>query len=95
MSKHIEVKKSLVSRARQRGQGMTEYIIITALIAIAGIVVFAAFGDTVKNQTAAMARELAGEDGTAARTQANTRSQAAQTAGQTNNSLQNFVGHQN
>lgn len=95
MSKFFEGKKSLGSRIRQRGQGMTEYIIITALIAIAGIVVFAAFGDTVKNQTAAMARELAGEDGTAARTQANTRSQAAQTAGQTNNTLQNFVGNQN
>jgi hypothetical protein len=50
---------------------MTEYIIITALIAIAGIVVFAGFGDVVRGQTAAMATELSGTAGTAGRTAAN------------------------
>jgi type IV pilus assembly protein PilA len=52
------------SKRQQRGQGMTEYIIITALIAIAAITVFAAFGDVIRGQTAQMASELAGDHGT-------------------------------
>jgi Flp pilus assembly pilin Flp len=42
------------------GQGMTEYIIIVALIAIAAIGVFSAFGGVVKGQVGAMAKELSG-----------------------------------
>ena len=57
----------------QRGQGMTEYIIIVALIAVAAIAVYQLFGQVVRSQTAAMARELAGEDG-------GTESRAAQDA---------------
>jgi type IV pilus assembly protein PilA len=56
--------------SRQRGQGMTEYIIIVALIAIAAIAVYQLFGNTIRNQTAAMAQELAGKDGTGAITSA-------------------------
>ena len=52
-------------RAKQRGQGMTEYIIIVALIAVAAIAVYQFFGNTVRNQTAAIANEIAGNDGTA------------------------------
>lgn len=48
-------------RRRQRGQGMTEYIIIVALIAIAAIAAFTYFGGTVRAQVAGMTRELAGE----------------------------------
>lgn len=48
-------------KSRQSGQGMTEYIIIVALIAIAAIGVYSYFGKTVRNQTAGMAKELAGQ----------------------------------
>lgn len=51
--------------ARQRGQAMTEYVIVVALIAVAAIAVYQLLGQVVRSQTAAMARELAGEDGTA------------------------------
>ena len=51
------------SAARQRGQGMSEYIIIVALIAVGAIGVFSAFGGTVRNQVAGMAKELSGENG--------------------------------
>jgi Flp pilus assembly pilin Flp len=34
-------------KARQRGQGMTEYIIIVALIAVAAIAVYQFFGQTI------------------------------------------------
>lgn len=49
---------------RQRGQGMVEYVIIVALVAIASIAVFQLFGQVIRSQTAAIAHELAGEDGT-------------------------------
>ena len=45
----------------KRGQGMTEYIIIVALIAIAAIAAFAYYGKTVRNQTAAMSESIAGD----------------------------------
>jgi len=51
-------------RWRQAGQGMTEYIIIVALVAVAAIAVYQSFGQVIRAQTAAMAKELAGEDGT-------------------------------
>lgn len=63
---HIEVATSpscrnQSRRARQRGQGMTEYIIIVALVAVAAIAVYQSFGRVIRSQTAAIASELAGE----------------------------------
>lgn len=49
-------------RRRQRGQGMTEYVIIVALIAVAAIGVYTLFGQTIRNQTAGLAMEMAGQD---------------------------------
>lgn len=48
----------------QTGQGMVEYVIIVALVAVAAIGVFQLFGQVIRSQTAAIALELAGEDGT-------------------------------
>jgi len=77
---------------RQRGQGMTEYIIIVALVAVAAIAVYQLFGQVVRSQTAAMARELAGEDGSAQSQAARAASEAA--AGQTAaKSLKSFTGN--
>ncbi len=61
----------------QSGQGMTEYIIIVALIAYAAIAAFSYFGQTVRTQTAAMSDSLAGE-AEAAKTE---RGEAAKVAG--------------
>lgn len=80
------------TRGAQRGQGMTEYIIIVALIAVAAIAVYQSFGQVIRSQTAAMARELAGEDGTS-------ESRAAQEAAgraatqTTARSLKSFTGN--
>lgn len=46
---------------KNRGQGMMEYIIIVAMIAVAAIGVYSLFGQTVRNQTAGMANEVAGK----------------------------------
>ncbi len=45
---------------RITGQGMMEYVIIVALIAVAAIGIYSAFGRTVRVQTAGMAQEAAG-----------------------------------
>jgi len=52
---------AMFGRRGQRGQGMTEYIIIVALIAIAAIGVFTFFGGTVRSQAAGIAKELSGQ----------------------------------
>jgi Flp pilus assembly pilin Flp len=46
--------------SRQLGQGMTEYIIIVALIAVAAIGVYSMFGQTIRGQVAGLAGEVAG-----------------------------------
>lgn len=80
------------AQVRQRGQGMTEYIIIVALVAVAAIAVYQLFGQVVRSQTAAMARELAGEDGTAQSQAAQAASELA--AGQTETkTLKSFTGN--
>ncbi|MYN11977.1 hypothetical protein GSY71_02260 [Pusillimonas sp. TS35] len=79
-------------RNAQRGQGMTEYIVVVALVAVAAIAVYQSFGQVVRSQTAAMARELAGEDGT--RQSRSARSAADTAAGQTSSkSLKSFTGN--
>ena len=56
----------LLPRAGQRGQGMTEYIIIAALIAIAAIGAYSFFGQSARQQPAqelpgkASGKEIAG-----------------------------------
>jgi len=75
------MRKNLVTRLNRRirkesGQGMTEYIIIVALIAVAAIAVTQLFGTTVRTQMGAIASEVGGND-------AQTTVTAAQTAGST------------
>jgi Flp pilus assembly pilin Flp len=52
-------------KARQLGQGMTEYIIIVALIAVSAIAVYASFGKTIRSQTVGLAHEMSGTDSAA------------------------------
>src|SRR5262252_10058921 len=48
-----------------RGQGMTEYIIITALIAVAAIGIISLFGDNIRKLFGASAQALAGSNNVA------------------------------
>lgn len=48
-------------RNRQFGQGMTEYIIIVALIAIAAIGAYGYFGKVLRADVAGMSQEMAGK----------------------------------
>ena len=65
---------------KQLGQGMTEYIVIVALIAVAAIAVSQLFGATIRNQMAGISQEIAGKDGTTAMNQAATAAANAETA---------------
>jgi len=53
------------TKKRQLGQGMTEYIIIVALIAVAAIGVYSFFGQAIRGQMAGMTDELSGKSGAA------------------------------
>lgn len=79
-------------RKAQRGQGMTEYIIVVALVAVAAIAVYQLFGQVLRSQTAAMAKELAGDDGSEQSRMAQTAAEAAaaQAAAKT---LKSFTGN--
>lgn len=52
------------NRLGQIGQGMTEYIIIVALVAVAGIGAYSYFGQTIRGQMSDLGTELSGGSGT-------------------------------
>lgn len=47
---------------KMRGQGMTEYIVIVALIGVAAIGAYSFLGQSIRGATAGLALEIAGED---------------------------------
>jgi pilus assembly protein Flp/PilA len=61
-----QIKKNLMKKAR--GQGMTEYIIIVALIAIAAIGVITIFGDNIRALFGMSADALSGVEAVSNRT---------------------------
>ena len=46
----------------RRGQGLTEYIIIVALVAVAGIGIVNIFGNQLRNQFHAIVKAMAGSE---------------------------------
>jgi Flp pilus assembly pilin Flp len=80
-----------LSLKRQAGQGMTEYIIIVALVAVAAIAVYQYLGQVLRAQTAAVAKELAGEDGTQQSRAAQSAAESAATQAAAK-SLKDFTG---
>ena len=55
--------KSRSSKKYIAGQGMSEYLIIIGLVAVAGIGVMSFFSQTVQHQVAGITTELSGGDG--------------------------------
>ncbi len=66
----IASKQAVQSKRLIRGQGLTEYIIIVALIALASVGAVGYFGTSVKSQFVNMGAELTGGTSTAVATQA-------------------------
>jgi len=73
---------------------MTEYIIIVALIAVAAIGVYSYFGQTVRNQTAAIAQEVSGQDSAAVITASKTSADTARTKAAAAKGLSAFDNNQ-
>ena len=59
------IRATIARQAQQRGQGMSEYIIIVAMVAVGAIAVFTNFGGVIREQVAGMANELSGQSGAA------------------------------
>ena len=82
--------KRLSGRRLQRGQGMTEYIIIVALVAIAAIAVYSFFGQAVRGQMASITGQLAGASGVNGLGSANTAHNQANVQGSTTYNLKTY-----
>lgn len=85
--RHVPAARRL---RRQAGQGMTEYIVIVALIAVAAIGIYTLFGQTIRNQTAGLALEMSGQDAATAIGNAQTNANTAQTNANVRKGLDNF-----
>jgi pilus assembly protein Flp/PilA len=88
----LKMERTNINRIRKQfGQGMVEYMSVVALVAIAAIGTYSAFGHTVRSQMAAVANGLAGDSSSAktaiadAKTTANTAATSAKTAQGLNN----------
>lgn len=75
---------------RQLGQGMTEYIIIVALIAVAAIGVYSLLGKTVRNQVSGIAHEISGQSSSQQLNQARTSARRSGTVARQDINLGNY-----
>lgn len=80
-----------VQKNRQLGQGMTEYIVIVALIAVAAIAVYQFFGQTIRSQTAGIAKEVAGQSASTAISSAQTSATSAEGEGSKKKGLDSYT----
>jgi len=75
---------------RQKGQGMMEYVIIVAMIAVAAIGVYSMFGKTIRDQTAGLAHEVAGKDAKSELADAKTASDKAASRAKTTKGMSEY-----
>jgi len=84
------MSKLISAMRKQRGQGMTEYIIIVALIAVAAIGVYSMFGQAIRHQVAGLSKEVSGQDGGTEVQNAQTSAATAATRAQPNKGLGDY-----
>ncbi|MCP5267055.1 MAG: pilus assembly protein [Burkholderiaceae bacterium] len=78
------------TRNKSRGQGMTEYIIIVALVAVAAIGTYTLLGQTLRSQTAGLAMEISGQNAQTAIGQAQTTATSSQSNANQRKGLDNY-----
>ena len=62
----MQLKKATTGRkSRKQGQAMVEYIIIVVVVAIAALLIFGVFGDTIRAKMGGAVEELGGDVGNA------------------------------
>ncbi len=81
-----------LSSKKIRGQGMSEYLIIVGLIAVAGIAAMGFMGSSVRTQLGGMAQELAGGNAASTITAAQTTAQDSIDQAQDTRSLNSYGG---
>jgi Flp pilus assembly pilin Flp len=86
----IRLTRPLSSRQPPHGQGMTEYIVVVAVVAVAAIGVYSLLGQTIRNQTAGIAQEIAGNDASAAINAASSASSTARSQANLRKDLKNY-----
>lgn len=79
-----------IRKNKQFGQGMMEYVIIVALIAVAAIGVYSMFGKTIRNQTAGLSKEIAGQNASGQISAAGTSSGTASTRAATDKGMSKY-----
>ncbi|MDQ0043668.1 Flp family type IVb pilin [Variovorax boronicumulans] len=85
------MSRRIAAKIKIRGQGMTEYLVILGLIAIAAIAVFSFFGQTMRNQVAGMAQEVGGKTGAAEVTNAQAAAAKASTNAEVNMNMSTYT----
>jgi hypothetical protein len=85
-----QVRKEPAMKRRQTGQGMTEYIIVVALVAVAAIGIYSLLGQTLRNQTAGLALEVSGQSSSAAVSKAQSSANDAQNSASQRRGLENY-----
>ena len=73
MNKTFNISRKLTGISKKlysKGQGMTEYLIIVGVIAVAAITAFSYFGAAIRGTAGGLASEIAGSSGKAGQTAA-------------------------
>jgi len=87
--------KTVVKRkqrlSRQAGQGMAEYIIIVALVAVAGLATWELVGSSIGQSAAGVASAIAGTDASAIRDEAQTTATEASDQAANNENLSDYA----
>lgn len=86
----MKLAQTMKKLGKQTGQGMTEYIIIVALIAVAAIGVYSMFGQTIRGQVSGLAGEVAGTGAAAGKATAATAATDAQTKAAEGKGMANY-----
>ncbi len=84
------MKSAIFAKRKQAGQGMTEYIIIVALIAVAAIGVYSFFGKAIRGQMQGMTNEIAGTSATAGTANATAAATNANVEGAASKGMSNY-----
>ncbi len=79
-----------LGRRKSLGQGMTEYIVIVALVGVAAIGVYSFLGGSVRGATAGIALEIAGEPADAGIKAAKTAAKSAVSSAERRTTLGNY-----
>lgn len=80
------------SRRKSLGQGMTEYIVIVALVGVAAIGTYSFLGGAIRSSTAGIAHEIAGEDAKTSIDAAKAAAENALSQASTKKTLNNYNG---